>query len=127
MGGLDAEGDNLTVGRRRYRSPARFAEFVGLADDVIGRSTSTSASRLLSAARTAEIATARPESRHGLEHYVGLDPALTQLLGDDETEVGVGNDNRTGKRLGVVGAPQHLLERRCGTDDRDELLWHALP
>jgi hypothetical protein len=63
---------------------------------------------------------------HRLEHDVGLDAALTQLLGHDKAEVGIGDDDRPREQIRTRNARKHLLERRLLSDERNELLGHAL-
>ena len=61
-----------------------------------------------------------------LEHDVAFDAAFAHLLGGDEAEIGVGDDDRA-VELGVVAqALQHLRKRRALIDQRHELLGHAL-
>jgi len=63
---------------------------------------------------------------HRLEHDVGLDAALAQLLGHDEAEVAIGDDDRSREQVGMRNARKHLLERRPLPDERNELFGHAL-
>ena len=62
---------------------------------------------------------------HRLEHDVGLNVAFAQLFGDDETEIGIGDDDRPIEQLDVGNAAKHLLKGRVLIDQRDELLGHA--
>ena len=62
---------------------------------------------------------------HGLEHDVGFNATLAQLLRHDKPEVRIGDDNRTPEQVGIGNAPKHLLECRPFADERDELLGHA--
>ena len=114
MGGLDAEGHDPALRRGRGRAPAGFAEFVGLADDVIGRQHQHEG---IAVAFGREHGGDRDGgtgiAAHGLEHDVGLDAALAQLLGHHEAEVGVGDDDRAREQVRVGNARKHLLERRC--------------
>ena len=90
-------------------------------------STSTRASRSRSDASTAPTATAGPEvAAQRLEHDVGLDTALAQLLGHHETEIGMGDNDRARKQVGGGYARKHLLKRGALSDQGNELLRHAL-
>jgi len=62
---------------------------------------------------------------HRLEHDVGFDAALAQLLGNYESEVRVSDHERTGEQFGIGNAIKHLLKRRAFADQPDELLGHA--
>ena len=91
----DAEGDDLPLRRGGGGLPAGGAELVGLADDVVGRQhqhdrVRRAASRQHGGDRHGGAGIAP----HRLEHDVRLDAALAQLLGDDEAEVGIGDDDR---------------------------------
>ena len=63
---------------------------------------------------------------HRLQHDVGFDAALAQLLGDHEAEIGVGDDDRPCEQLRITDAREHLLEGRGRSDQPHELLGHAL-
>jgi len=63
---------------------------------------------------------------HRLEHNVGLDATLAQLLGHDKAEVGIGDDDRPREQVRMRNARKHLLERRPLSDERNELLGPAL-
>src|SRR6201997_3284282 len=89
-------------------------------------STSTRASRSRSAEKGGDGHRKTGIAAHRLEHDVGLDAALAQLLGDDKAEVGAGNDDRSCEQVGMGNARKHLLESRSRSDERNELLGHAL-
>ncbi len=54
----------------------------------------------------------------------GLDAAGARLLGDDEAELGIGDDHRRGEQALAGDAVEHLLEGRRRADQRHELLRH---
>ena len=114
IGGLDAEGDDPALGGGAGGAPAGFAELVGLADDVVGREHEHEG---IAVARGREHGGDRDRgagiAAHRLEHDVGLDAALAQLLGHDEAEIRIGDDDRPREQVGVRNALEHLLERRC--------------
>jgi hypothetical protein len=108
-------------------SAAAPAALVGLADDVVGRQHEHQSVAVplgrehgRDRDRWAGIAT------HRLQHDVGRDAALAQLLGHHEAKVGIGDDDGAREQIGVGDALQHLLEHRSLADERDELLGHAL-
>jgi hypothetical protein len=55
-----------------------------------------------------------------------VDAARARLLGDDEAELGVGDDHRRREQAFAGHAIEHLLEGRGGADQRHELLRHLL-
>ncbi len=106
---------------------AGFAELVGLADDVIGREHQHEGVAVaLGREHGGDRDRGAGIAAHRLQHDVGLDAALAQLLGHDEAEVGIGDDDRTREQIGVGDALKHLLEHRSLADQRHELLRHAL-
>ena len=126
IGGLDAEGDDPALGGGAGGAPAGFAELVGLANDVVGREHQH---ERIAVALGREHGGDRDRgagiAAHRLQHDVGLDAALAQLLGHDEAEIGTGDDDRAREQVGVGNAREHLLERRSLADQGDELLRHA--
>jgi len=62
----------------------------------------------------------------GLEHDIGFDTLLPQLLGHDEAKVCIGDDDRPGEQAGIRNSRKHLLKGRSFPDKRNELLRHAL-
>jgi hypothetical protein len=54
----------------------------------------------------------------------GLDAAGARLLGDDEAELGIGDDHRGGEQARAGDAVEYLLEGRRRADQRHELLRH---
>ena len=127
MGGLDAEGDDPPLGGDGGGAFAGCAEFVGLAYNVVGRQHEHEGVAIAFGGEKGGDGHGKTRiAAHRLEHDVGLDAALAQLLGDDEAEVGTGNDDRSCEQVGMRNARKHLLERRSLADERNELLGHAL-
>ena len=125
--GRDAEGDDAPRGGGLCSAPARLAEFLRVAHDVVGGQHEHE--RVVITLRCEHgrdrdggprIAAAR------LEHDVGLDAQLAQLLGHHETKVGVGDDDRPREQAGIRNTREHLLECRPLSDEGDKLLGHAL-
>ena len=114
-------------GRGFGSAPAGLAEFLGVAHDMVGGQHQH---------ECVAIAFGREHRRdrnrgtgiaaHRLEHDVGFDAVLAQLLGHDEAEVGIGDDDRPGEQARHPNARKHLLEGRSFPDKRNELLRHAL-
>ena len=127
MGGLDAEGHDMPLGCGRRGVHARLAEFLGLADHVVGcqhqhEGFAVALGRQHGADRDRRTRVAAQR----LEHDVGLDTALAQLLGHHETEIGMGDNDRARKQVGGGYARKHLLKRGALSDQGNELLRHAL-
>ena len=83
-------------GRGLGSVPAGLAKFLGLADDVVGgqHEHERVADRVRPRARR-QTATAGPESRRtGSSTMSASMPLLAQLLGHDEAEIGIGDDDR---------------------------------
>jgi hypothetical protein len=124
--GLDAESNDPSFGGCGRGMPAGCAEFVGLAHHVVGREhqhgrIAIAFGRKYCGNRNRGTGIAA----HGLEHDVGFDATLTQLLRHDEAEVRVGDDDRAAEQLRIGNAAKHLLESRAFADERHELLGHA--
>jgi hypothetical protein len=124
---LDAEGDNPSLGGGGGGALAGRTEFIRFADDVVGCQHQHEGIVIAFGREHGGDRDGRTRiAAHRLEHDVGLDAALAQLLGHDKAEIGIGNDDRTGEQVGIRNARKHLLERRSVPDERDELLGHAL-
>ncbi len=127
MGGLDAEGDDPPLGGDRGGALAGCAEFVGLAHNVVGRQHEHEGIAIaLGREQGGDRDSKTRIAAHRLEHDVGLDATLAQLLGYDKAELGIGDDDRSREQVGMRNARKHLLERRPLSDERNELLGHAL-
>jgi hypothetical protein len=127
VGGLDAEGDDASLRGRRRRGPAGLAEGLGLAHDVVGgQHQRQGVGAALESEHGSDCDRRAGVAPHRLEHDVGLDAALAQLLGHHEAEIGAGDDDRAGEQRGVGNPRQHLLKGRLRPDQGDELLGHAL-
>ena len=59
---------------------------------------------------------------HRLQHDIGLDLDLGELLDDQETVVGVGDDDRPAKQRGIADPADGVLECRSRAEQRQELL-----
>ena len=95
IGGHDAEGDDPPRARSPGRAPAGLAEFVGFADDVVGGQHEHERLGITFGCKHGGDRDGGPRiAPHRLEHDIGLDAQLAQLLGDDEAEFGVGDDDR---------------------------------
>ena len=127
MGGLDAEGDDPPLGGDRGGALAGCAEFVRLAHNVVGRQHEHEGIAITFRCEQGGDRDRKTRiAAHRLEHDVGLDAALAQLLGHDKAEVGAGDDDRACEQVGMRDARKHLLKRRPLSDERNELFGHAL-
>jgi hypothetical protein len=123
----DAEGDDQAVGRGSHRFKARAGKGIRVADHVIGGKHDHGRRRI---ARGGEHR--GDADRHGgiaayrFEHDVTLDGASAHLLGDDETKIRIGDDDRPVEYRLVTDTAEHLLKRRALPDQQHELLGHAL-
>ncbi len=126
MGGLDAEGDDASLGGGGRGTPAGRAEFLRLADHMVGcehqhEGIAIACGREYGGNRNRGTGIAA----HRLQHNIGFHAALAQLLRHHKPEIRVGDDDRTPEQLGIGNALKHLLERRILADEGDELLGHA--
>ena len=125
-GGIDAEGHDQAVGGGDRRFAARAFEGLHIANDVVGGKDQDRCFRIaLARQRRGDGDRHGGIAAHRLEHDVGLDVAFAQLFGDDETEIGIGDDDRPLEQFDVGNAAEHLLKGRALVDQRDELLGHA--
>ena len=95
MRGLDAEGDDTPRGRGLGGVPAGLAKFLGVTHDMVG---GQHEHERVAIALRCEHGGYRDGgtgiTAAGLEHDIGLDALLAQLLGHDEAKVGIGDDDR---------------------------------
>src|SRR5262249_7463058 len=102
MGGLDAEGDDPPLSGDGGGALASLAEFVGLAYDVVGRQHEHEGVAIAFGGEKGGDGHRKTRiAAHRLEHDVGLDAALAQLLGDAKAEDGTGNGARSGGKIGM--------------------------
>ena len=126
MRGLDAESDDPSLAGGGGGKPAGRMEFLRLAHHVVGCEHQHQRIAIaLGRKHGGNCDRGAGIAAHGLEHDVGFDAALAQLLRHHESEVRVGDDDRTAEQLGVGDAPKHLLEGRSLADQRYELFRHA--
>ena len=122
-----AEGDDPPVGGRRLRGAAGGDETGRVLDHVVGREHQEH--RVLVAPLRER--RSRGDGRagiapHRLEQDVGLGVDLGQLLGDQETILAVGDDDRPREQAGLGHAQHGVLKGRAWTEQLQELLRPAL-
>ena len=99
IGGLDAEGDDGARHRRRQRGAARSGELLGVGDEMVGGDHQQDGRGIV---LHGELGGGGDGGRGiaalRLQDDGGLDAAGARLLGDDEAELGIGDDHRRGEQ-----------------------------